>query len=345
MLVSEVIALSVLLLAPATAQKKKPTQAPPKKPAPQKPAPNKPTLGTVQLPGDNGKVGTTYQLGEKGNELHFTLNSAKIASFFKNPQTNIFAKENERLLVLTFTVQNPQKGRDMSLSWNSFEFTAISPNDQNFTSSDYIYQVDTLTHYGADIKPAQKVQVIKVVPIYNTGPVKKLMIRRGSAPVLRYDLSDALGKVESIFSTNGINLANEGPGQIGTKFEVGGREVEVQEVATRSSKVGNYEPSEDSQLITVQVKVANLFGQPLTVSWNSFEPKLLTEDGEEIDWRSDYISMGSGKTISQDVAPGESVRGLLVFGGPKGVTPNRLKLKDTSTGRVVIIPIASVVAK
>ena len=345
MLMRELIALAVLAGAPVGAQTKKPPKAPPKKPAQQKPAPNKPTLGTVQLPGDNGKVGTTYQLGEKGNELHFTLNSAKIASYFKNPQDNIFARENERLLVLTFTVQNPQKDRDMGLGWNSFEFTAISPNDQNFTSNDYIYQADTLTHYSADLKPAQKAQVIKVVPIYNSGPVKKLMVRRGSGAVLRYDLSEKLGKVESIFSANGFDLAPEGPGQIGTKFEVGGREVEVQEVATRSSKVGDYEPSEDSQLITVQVKVTNLFGKPIGVSWNSFEPKLLSEDGEELDWRSDFISMGSGKTIGQEVAGGESVRGLMVFGGPKGITPNRLKLKETSTGRVVIIPIASIVAK
>jgi len=345
MFIRETIALAILLGAPVGAQTKKPPKNPPKKPAPQKPAPNKPTLGTVQLPGDNGKVGTTYQLGDKDNELHFTLNSAKIASYFKNPQDNIFARENERLLVLTFTVQNPQKGRDMSLSWNSFEFTAISPNDQNFTSSDYIYQADTLTHYSADLKPAQKAQVIKVVPIYNSGPVKKLMVRRGSGAVLRYDLSESLGKVESIFTTNGIDLANEGPGQIGAKFEVGGREIEVQEVATRSSKVGDYEPSEDAQLITVQVKVTNLFAKPLGVAWNSFEPKLMTEDGEELDWRSDYISMGSGKTIGQDVAPGESVRGLLVFSAPKGVSPNRLKLKDTSTGRIILIPISSVVAK
>lgn len=345
MFIREAIALALLIGVPAGVQTKKPPKKPAPQKAPQKPAPNKPTLGTVQLPGDNGKVGTTYQLGEKGGELHFTLNSARIASYFKNPQDNIFAKEGERLLILTFTAQNPQKGTDMSLSWSSFEFTAISPNDQNFTSSDYIYQADTLTHYNANLKPAQKVQVVKVVPIYNTGPVKKLMVRRGSGAVLRYDLSDVLGKVESIFTNDGIDLANEGPGKIGTKFEVGGREIEVQEVATRTSKVGDYEPSEDNQVITVQMKVTNLFAKPISVSWSSFQPSLTTEDGEQLDWRSDFISMGSGKTISQEVAPGESIRGLLVFAAPKGVLPNRLKLRENFTGRVIVIPIDSVVTK
>src|SRR5687768_14055156 len=69
----------------------------------------KPTLGTVQMPGDNGKVGTIYQLGPKGTELHFTLDSAAIATRYKAVDTNLIAGKAERLLILSYTVHNPLK--------------------------------------------------------------------------------------------------------------------------------------------------------------------------------------------------------------------------------------------
>jgi hypothetical protein len=39
-----------------------------------------PKQGAVQMPGDNGKVGTPYMLGKKGEELVFTLEKAEFAS-------------------------------------------------------------------------------------------------------------------------------------------------------------------------------------------------------------------------------------------------------------------------
>ncbi|MCX6369475.1 MAG: hypothetical protein NTX57_22620, partial [Armatimonadetes bacterium] len=81
---------------------------------------------TPQLPGDNGKLGITYQLGEKDSELHFTLESAQVAPFYKTPEATVVAGEDQRLLLLTFTVQNPQKTTDMTVNSSAFKFTAVS---------------------------------------------------------------------------------------------------------------------------------------------------------------------------------------------------------------------------
>ena len=61
----------------AHAQAKKKPAA--KKPAAKKPAPKKAggpvVLGTTQLPGEFGKLGTTYTIGKR-NPINFTLKSA-----------------------------------------------------------------------------------------------------------------------------------------------------------------------------------------------------------------------------------------------------------------------------
>jgi hypothetical protein len=127
------IAIALLgIHATATAQ-----TTPPRVPKPPVAAPTK---GTAQLPGDNGKIGTTYQLGDKDQELHFTLESAQFAPFYKTPEGSaVIAGAEQRLLVLTFFVQNPQK-KDMGVSFGSFQFTAVSPDDKNFKNTQWLYQ-------------------------------------------------------------------------------------------------------------------------------------------------------------------------------------------------------------
>ncbi|HET9132333.1 MAG TPA: hypothetical protein VFO86_15360, partial [Terriglobia bacterium] len=99
----------------------------------------KPTLGTVQMPGDKGKVKTTYQLGDKGKELHFTLDTATVATRYKTIDANLLPNKAERLLVLTFTVHNPLK-LEQSGDSRSFKFTVVSPDDKNVDYTGNVYE-------------------------------------------------------------------------------------------------------------------------------------------------------------------------------------------------------------
>lgn len=331
-----------------TKPKPKP-QTKPKPPVPQKqPAKpagqTSPTLGTVQLPGDNGKLGTTYQLGDKGYELHISVDSVAVAPYFAAAEDLIVAKKGERLLLINYTVQNPQKGRDMRLDYGSFRFTAISPNDGNFTGNEYIYQTETLTRYSGDLKPAQKVKVTAILKIYPEGPVKKIMVQKGPGAVLRYDLDGKLTKTTNSFAPNGLDFVDEIKIPMSQKFDVGGTEVEVQEVAVHPGNVGRYSPN-GRAFYTVQLKLTNLQKKAQKYDWNTFTPSMTDENGESLIYFKDFVSVTTQSSISADVEPGESVRGWLVFVGPKGLVPNKLKLLHNSTSRSAAVSIADLVKK
>jgi hypothetical protein len=297
-----------------------------------------PTKGTAQLPGDNGKIGTTYQLGDKDQELHFTLESAQFAPFYKTPEGSaVIAGAEQRLLVLTFFVQNPQK-KDMGVSFGSFQFTAVSPDDKNFKNTQWLYQPEGGKSYSADLKPAQKVRLQVVIPLYATGPIRKIIVERGKGAVLRYDLNNLVGKMKTIFSPSGLDMLSEAGAELNKPFDFGGVEVEVQEVKGHTEPLGRFRLyNKESMIFTATVKYTNLLLRPINMYWATLRPELTDEDGEKILWQQDWVSMGTKSSLNQEVAPGESLRGMFVFTGLKSQKPVRLRLVDAQTKRMVTI--------
>jgi hypothetical protein len=300
-----------------------------------------PTQGTAQLPGDDGKIGTAYQLGNKGYELHFTLESAHVAPFYKSPDTSyggLIAGPDQRLLVLTFFVQNPH-AKDMHVNFNSFQFTAVSPDDKNFKNAPWLFQPDGKT-FAADLKPAQKVRLQVVIPLYAAGPMRKIIVQRASggvSPVLRYDLLDQVGKMISVFSPEGIDMLSDAKVKQGQAFDHIGWELEVGQPEISRVKVGTTMPYSGKNLVLIPVKFTNQLSRPSFVNFNTFAPTLLDVNGEQMAWRSNFIHLGSKTTIGQSVEPGESLTGLLVFNGLPGQKPSKLKLYDYKSRRTVTV--------
>lgn len=296
----------------------------------------KPTLGTVQMPGDNGKVGTIYQLGPKTTELHFTLDSATIATRYKAGDTNILAGKAERLLILGYTVHNPLKTEQAADS-RSFKFTVVSPDDKNTEFSGAVYEPVKRTAITQMLKPAQKVKLNAVIPIFANGPVTKLIVARGAGKVLRYDLRESMVKTTSVFSTDGISIEDQANVELAKPFEFAGFDVEIQEAKEATEPVGSYAPSASSGVYYVTVKFSNPLAKPLSVGWQYFKPELTDENGEKVHWPSDMVSMSSGKTLGQDVDADGSIRARYVFTGAKGLKLAKFKLTHNRTERTISV--------
>ncbi len=296
----------------------------------------KPTLGTVQMPGDNGKFGTIYQLGNKGSELQFTLTGAEVAMRYKTVQQNIIAGKNERLLVLNFTVQNPVK-KEQEASSSAFKVTVVSPDDQNVEYRGSFYEPDKRTNISQLLKPAQKVKLTAVIPIFAQGPITKIIVARGSGPVLRYDLREGLAKSKSVFSPDGVSIEDNANAELGKPFDLDGFDIEIQEVKELSEAVGGYVPSATQGVYVAVVKFSNPLAQRLSVGWQYFLPTLTDENGEKIHWAGDMFSMSSASAFSQDVDGDGSVRARYMFSGAKGLKLAKFKLTDNGSGRSVSI--------
>lgn len=289
-----------------------------------------PTLGTPQLPGDNGKLKTIYQLGEKGSELHFTLDSAAVALHYAAPDDMFIAGKGQRLLILNFTVQNPQT-KEMKLGAKSFAFTAVSPDDENYEFNGYLLHGTKKTHLDQSLKPAQKVKCIVVFAIHESGPINKLMVQRGNAPLVRYDLTGKTDKMTSVFSTDGIDAkSNGGQIMVGHGFDMKGFGIKLTAIVPETGKIKGYEPYKDYTYIVLTFQFTNKLERPNQVGFQYFTPELKDSSGQVISWNRDFLAPSADETMAQAVAPGEMIHARYYF-MVKNSALRGLKLKYTDT--------------
>jgi hypothetical protein len=316
----------VLLVAvsPAFAQKTKPKTS------------TAPTLGTVQLPGDNGKLKTTYQLGDKQSELHFTLESAAVDTFFPSPDDMLVAGAKERLLVLKFSVQNPLN-REQKLASSSFQFTVVSPDDENFEFHGYLLQATKKTHLDQSLKPAQKVKCTVVIPIYAAGPVSKLMVQRGTSKLLRYDLTGKVDKMTSVFSRDGIDLLDTGTTlkKMDNGAVMGPFAINFEGTSTTTEAIKGVAPGPGESYLCIDVAFTNVMLKPVSIGFQYFTPQLIDANGEKISWNRDLISRKMDASVGQEVGPGESVAARYYFKIPAGKAPKVCRFTHEPSQRTV----------
>ncbi|RYG38806.1 DUF4352 domain-containing protein [bacterium] len=299
----------------------------PKKPAGQKPKP--PVLGQVQMAGDNGKIGTTYSLGDKGSELNFTLESAEFVLRAPMVEDYIVAKKDQKILLLTFSVANPQKN-DQSFSYSSIKFTAVAPDDQNFEFNEYLYHPQRKNRFETTLKPAQKVKALAPFPIHAEGPVNKLIVRRGNGKVLRYDLRNLVKPLTGPFAKDGNIALEKATVDSKTPFGFGKADWTVDAVETLPEGVGNYKPGANDNIVGITVTIKNPGLQPIKVGWSTFRPVLTDENGETCEWTQDLLGMSSNRTVDQVVEPDGFFKARYVFRVSKGAKPAKFTLNDSA---------------
>ena len=153
---------------PAFARNKKPATKPGK---PVKPAGGPVVLGTTQLPGDFGKLGTTYTIGAR-EPINFTLKTAEYSvTPFTVCNNTYVPKGDEKLLVLHYTVHNPVP-REQSYHWSGIRFTAVDARDTNHDYIQAVAREGENQPLSISLKPAQKLEVVDaiLVPAEGVGP-------------------------------------------------------------------------------------------------------------------------------------------------------------------------------
>ncbi len=294
---------------------------------------NKPArAGTAQLPGDNGKLGVVYAMGPKGDQLFFKLESAALETRAAFVENTLVAKANEKLLVLTFTVQNPQNAETL-FRFDSLGFTCVAPDDQNWEFSGYVYNPATKKPISTNLKPAQKIQAVAAFPVHGVGPINKLMVQRGEAPVLRYDLRGKVKPLTGPFAGNGIDTVGEGKAELGTPFALGPLDVTVEKVEPVAPG-GELEPEEERTYFGATVNVVNNTLQPVFFRFDVLTPLMRDSDGAEMDYCKLLLG-DSYRDVDGDIPPKGTVRCRYVFSTPVGTKPTELVLTDPESERTI----------
>ena len=304
-----------------------------------KPLPKKPTVGTVQLAGDNGVFGTVYSIC-KQTPIFFRLKSAEFTTNQVVINDQIFVpKANEKLLVLQFTIQNPQK-TEMFVRYDSLRFTAVDKTNTNCEGSKDWGDSDDPKHgsVAVTLKPAQTVNVFTPIIVPADGIVPKLMVlpaTEGDGPVLRYDLKDnPKNKVTPLSAptadpadTSGYTALETVPGAIGTPYPYQSFDITIEKFDFTTSAMGDNTPEDGERFLLVTMLMKNESPTEQYVRWDAVSPVLTSSDGEELTYTDMFLPTGN-RPFSQSVKGLAEARVRMLFKVPKDVTPKTLALKE-----------------
>jgi hypothetical protein len=163
--------------------------------------------GAAQLVGGAGELGKTYTIGTR-DPINFTLKSAEFSVKRLDIGPSKFAPElAEKLLILRFSVQNPQK-KDLEFSTFNLRFTAVDSKDVNVSPEPYgfayVARDGEFVPLKVRLKPAQKIDAYAVLVVSSAGVIPKLIVQSSSsndqAPVVRYDLSKKVKALPAPYS-------------------------------------------------------------------------------------------------------------------------------------------------
>jgi hypothetical protein len=344
------VALSALLsfttFGHATQTKPKPGAKPPVKPAAKPSAPPvRPVQGTAQLPGDNGKLGTTYTLGRLGADaVNFTLNSAE---FVLGPVTiggNVFAAAaDQKLLVLKYTLHNPSQ-IPMTAGWDTVSMTAVDSVDTNHSWAQVASRTGTTDRLDFELKPAQKVEATTVIVVPAKGVIPKLICQRLDAtPVLRFDLRNAVKPLPDPWrdpaDSSGATVLKSIDGKVGTAVTTGKWTVTVDKFERNQKPPEGVELEEGSSIQWVHATLTNATTEEQTLNWAALYANW--EDNEAVGVEYNQTMLRATRDGSVDVAlpPGKSLSVRYFVVVPKGSTMKTLILSEPDAQRKVNVEI------
>jgi hypothetical protein len=339
-----------ILTPPGAAHAQKKPAAAKKPPAPGSGKAGGPVvLGTKQLPGDFGQVGTTYTIGAR-SPLNFTLRSAEYSAAPLNVgNETIVPNAEQKLLVLRYTVHNPQP-RETGYSWTGLTFTAVDANDTNHEAVSRISREGDPKMLDISLKPAQKVDVYTAILVPAQGVIPKLIVQReAGAPVIRYDLRGKARPLPAPYADpadpSGATARKEVPVAAGAYHPLGLYDVKLESAAYVPGAVGSVTPGDGKRLLSAVFSIRNRSTGPKTYSWTTLGSWVKDGDGEKTEMKSTVLKATRDESATGDLKPGEEARLRLLYELPSSVTAKTLYLYEGSdTNRVLALELPAATA-
>ena len=164
--------------------------AKPAKPAKHKPA-KSPVLGTSQLAGNDGVIGTEYTIG-KENPMNIAVTKVEYrADRVRTGNAVISPNAGEKLLVIHFAFHNPNK-QERGVSGGTFRFTAVDAAGANHDHVDGVWNESNGEVLDILLKPGQKMPGYTAIRLPAKGDIEKILIVSVDDKAVRYALK---GKV------------------------------------------------------------------------------------------------------------------------------------------------------
>ncbi len=343
------IACHALVLIVCTASASMVAAAPAKKPAAKKPVAKPPAgrvvLGTRQLSGDQAVLGTEFTLG-KTNPMNFKLDRVEYsASRLRIGDQDHYPSAEEKYLVLSFTLHNPQKN-ESTVRFDTFQFTAVDDTDTNREGRAAWGVTSNKQALNMRLKPGQKVAGYTFIAIPATASVPKLIVKARDNTVLRYDLR---GKVKPLTGPaldptvpGGVAALARIPAAFGAQYEMGELDITVESAAYSTDPLPGGPLRAGERFLVVTASVRNAIQRPRTVRFDSIEIVAVDVDGAETPIRGNMLRASSDEPFNSQVQPGSAVRLRMIAKAPKGITFKEMAVRTRRDQRAYVYDMSAV---
>lgn len=298
--------------------------------------------GTTQMAGDDGKVNVAYTIG-KTDPVNITLTDARLSvERFPIGIYSYAPAKDEKLLVLTYTVQNPNS-TETRYNSGTLKFTVVDQEDENHVFINEVRRKDGDERLDIGLKPAQKIEVQTAIVVPAKGTVPKLIVEhRNGGPVLRYDLRPFLKGLEAPYAgETPFDAKAEIEAKADTYYPMMGYDVKFVGQETKERQFGVWTIDPDKKIFFIpkfQFKKATKGGDAFR-----FKAEVESEDGDRYPGQGPYKgSLDEHSTNPTEL--GQELATRMVFDVPKGVHLKKLRISEDNGGgsHVYIFPIDTV---
>lgn len=303
-------------------------------------------LGTRQLPGDFGRLRTTYTLG-KAEPLNVTLTAAEYTldhgiyeSAFEGTKPGL-AHCQDKTLLLKLTLQNPTP-QTLSLNPGGLKLTALTPDG---TGSERAVLVDPRTRkqcLGLPLKPGQKLDVLAFVTVPAKEPIQKLILQReDNTAVVRYDLTDKVAGLPW-WAGAGAESKDTIAGIRDCVLPTAWFSVGLRGLEWTTAKLDDDEPGEGNRFLVAHLSFEALAKQGL--NFGTFDITLTTEDGQKIAKETPggiggFLLETRPVSFSGELEKGERQSIRVYFRVARDAAPKSLTIFDRLTERSLVFSI------
>jgi hypothetical protein len=292
--------------------------------------------GTTQLAGGEGVIGKTYSLGKSTNALNFTMTNLEYSLLPVTMGTYVYApKAGEKLLVLRYAVQNPQKA-ELGVAWDAFKFTAVDAKDVNIVFNNYVARDGTTEVYSARLKPAQKISLLAAFAVPAAGAIPKLIVdRNDGSSVLRFDLRGKVKPLVAPFAdpsdSSGASALGEVPAQIGTFYPGMNLGMKLEGAAFSQDKMDGKTPDAGKRYLIATFTIRNILGgnaNPVRFDYSRFKFELRDVGGDKQVFGGYLIKAARDERTDGSLKSGEEYRFRVYFALPSDLGAKTLAVSE-----------------
>lgn len=293
--------------------------------------------GTAQLAGDNGVLGQVYIL-RKRDPLYFSLKSADFTvAQVKIGDTLYAPKAAEKLLVLHYTIQNPNKTNELNVRFDTLRLTAFDPDNNGHDMVGTWGDEKSGSKLDVNLKPSQTVAAYTVIAYPAKGAVPKLMVQSNyddDGPVLRYDLTGKVTPLQAPVADpadpTGATALSTVPTQMNVPCPLSAFTATVTKFDYITDTIEDTAPPEGGRYLLVSLQMKNEDPGESTLRFDTLVAQLIDADGQTIDPKGLFAG-SSLRSFNVAAKPGQSYDVRLCFAVPKDVTPKKLTIRENES--------------